>query len=138
MTLQQRICLQCRRCRFDPWVRKIPWRRAWQPTPVFLPGESMNRRAWQATVHGVSKSCIPLNRLNTHTHTHLFLNKCLFIYLAAPVGARGILLQYEGSSSLIRIEPRSLALGTKSLTLLDHSGSPRNTLHVNFLPCLLF
>jgi len=29
-----------KRCRFDPWVRKIPWRRAWQPTPVFLPGES--------------------------------------------------------------------------------------------------
>ena len=27
------------RGRFDPWVRKIPWR-AWQPTPVFLPGES--------------------------------------------------------------------------------------------------
>ena len=23
-----------------PWVRKVPWRRAWQPTPVFLPGES--------------------------------------------------------------------------------------------------
>ena len=40
---QSRICLQCRRCRrcgFNPWVRKIPWRRAWQPTPVFLPGES--------------------------------------------------------------------------------------------------
>ena len=28
------------RYRFDPWVRKIPWRRKWQPTPVFLPGES--------------------------------------------------------------------------------------------------
>ena len=26
--------------RFDPWVRKIPWRRKWQPTPVSLPGES--------------------------------------------------------------------------------------------------
>ena len=25
---------------FDPWVRRIPWRRAWQPSPVFLPGES--------------------------------------------------------------------------------------------------
>ena len=25
---------------FDPWVGKIPWRRTWQPTPVFLPGES--------------------------------------------------------------------------------------------------
>ena len=31
---------QCRRCSFDPWVRKIPWRREWQPTPVSLPGES--------------------------------------------------------------------------------------------------
>ena len=31
---------QCRRPRFDPWVGKIPWRREWQPTPVFLPGES--------------------------------------------------------------------------------------------------
>ena len=28
------------RCGFDPWVRKIPWRRAWQPTPVFLLGKS--------------------------------------------------------------------------------------------------
>ena len=34
-----RGCLQCSRPRTDPWVRKIPWRRAWQPTPVFLPGE---------------------------------------------------------------------------------------------------
>ena len=34
----------CRRRGFDPWVRKIPWRRKWQPTPVFLPGESHGRR----------------------------------------------------------------------------------------------
>jgi len=37
----ERICLQCRRCSFDPSVGKIPWRRAWQPTPVFLPAESL-------------------------------------------------------------------------------------------------
>ena len=36
---------QCRRHRFDPWVGKIPWRRAWQPTPVFLPGESHRQRS---------------------------------------------------------------------------------------------
>ena len=35
---------QCRRCRFDPWVRKIPWRRKWQHTPVFLPGKSCGQR----------------------------------------------------------------------------------------------
>ena len=34
------VCLQCARPGFDPWVGKIPWRRKWQPTPVFLPGES--------------------------------------------------------------------------------------------------
>jgi len=30
---------------FDPWVGKIPWRRIWQPTPVFLPGESHGQRS---------------------------------------------------------------------------------------------
>ena len=30
---------------FDPWVRKIPWRTAQQPTPVFLPGESHGERS---------------------------------------------------------------------------------------------
>ena len=30
---------------FDPWVGKIPWRRAWQPAPVFLPGESHEQRS---------------------------------------------------------------------------------------------
>ena len=29
---------------FNPWVRKIPWRRKWQPTPVFSPGESHGQR----------------------------------------------------------------------------------------------
>ena len=36
---------QGRRCRFDPWVGKNPWRRKWQPTPVFLPGESHGQRS---------------------------------------------------------------------------------------------
>ena len=40
-----RICLQCGRTRFDPWVGKIPWRREWQPTPVLLPGESHGQRS---------------------------------------------------------------------------------------------
>ena len=33
------ICLQCVKSRFDPWVRKSPRRRKWQPTPVLLPGK---------------------------------------------------------------------------------------------------
>ena len=45
---EQRIHLPCRshrRLRFDPWVRKIPWRRKWQPTPVFLRGKSHAQRS---------------------------------------------------------------------------------------------
>ena len=37
-------CRRHGRCRFDSWVRKIPWRRKWQPTTVFLPGESHGQR----------------------------------------------------------------------------------------------
>ena len=33
------------RCGFDPWVGKIPWRRSWQPTPVFMPEESHGQRS---------------------------------------------------------------------------------------------
>ena len=38
-------CRRHKRCRFNPWVGKIPWRRKWQPTPVFLPGESHGQRS---------------------------------------------------------------------------------------------
>ena len=45
-----------KRHRFDPWVGKIPWRKTWQPTPVFLPGESPWTGAWWATIYRVAKS----------------------------------------------------------------------------------
>ena len=38
-------CRRCRRHRFDPWVRKIPWGKKWQPNPVFLPGKSHGQRS---------------------------------------------------------------------------------------------
>ena len=53
---------------FDLWVRKIPWRRAWQPSPVFLPGNPMNRGDWQAPVPSIAKSQTRLKRLRT-AHT---------------------------------------------------------------------
>ena len=42
--------LQCRTPGFNPWVGKIPWRRAWQLTPEFLPGES----PWTRSLVGYS------------------------------------------------------------------------------------
>ena len=48
-----------RRGKFDPWVRKIPWRRKWQPTPVFLPGESHGQRSLEG--------CSPRGRRESDT-----------------------------------------------------------------------
>ena len=59
-------CRRHKRCGFNSWVRKIPLRRAWQPTPVFLPGESHEQRSL-ASVHGVAKSQTWLNWLSMHT-----------------------------------------------------------------------
>ena len=49
-------CRRPQRLGFDPWVRKIPWRSTWQPSPVFLPGEAHGRGAWRAVVLRVTKS----------------------------------------------------------------------------------
>ena len=40
----------------ETWLGKIPWRREWQPTPYSCLENSMDRGAWQATVHGVTDS----------------------------------------------------------------------------------
>ena len=52
-----RICLQCRRLGFDPWVGKVPWQRERQPAPGFLPGESHGQRSLV--------SCSPWGRKET-------------------------------------------------------------------------
>ena len=62
-----KIFLQCRRQGFDPQVRKIPWRRKWKPTPVFLPGESHGQRSlvcYSPLGHKQSNTTEQL----THTH----------------------------------------------------------------------
>ena len=75
-----RIHLQCRRPRFDPWVRKISWRRReWQPTPVFLTGEKFHGQRSLAGYRpqGCKESEMAewlntriFNSLETHHHLH--------------------------------------------------------------------
>ena len=60
---------------FNPWIRKIPWRRQWQPTPVFLPGEFHDRGAWQATVRRVTKSWTWLKQLSLHAYVYMWGGK---------------------------------------------------------------
>ena len=59
-------CRGLKRQEFDPWVKLIPWRRARQPAPVFLLGESHGQRSWGGLqVHGVAKSPTWLKQLST-------------------------------------------------------------------------
>ena len=61
------------RCKFDLWVWKIPWRRAWQPTPVFLPGESHGQRSNR--VHRITKNQTWLKWISMHSHTTIHLKE---------------------------------------------------------------
>ena len=78
--LQSGICLQWGTPSFNLWVRKIPWRREWQTTPVFLPGESHRQRSF---VHGVTKSLNMTERLtcslslcNHKAHLQIYPTAC--------------------------------------------------------------
>ena len=59
-------CLPAMRPGFDPWVRKIPRRRKWQPTRYSCLGNPKDREAWYSAVQGVTKS---LTRLSNFTFT---------------------------------------------------------------------
>ena len=72
---------QCRRRGFDPWDRKSPRRKKWQPIPVFLPKNSTDRGAWQATGRGVARvvhnlATKPPSNLFTDSTDNLNLQGC--------------------------------------------------------------
>ena len=74
------------------WVKKqpatqqtqeIPWRRAWQPTPVFLPVKSMERGTWRVTVHGVSEPDTLSICSVGHIWAHKLVSVCVCVYMRA-------------------------------------------------------
>ena len=69
----QRICLQCRRPRFDPWVRKRPWRNEWLSTTLFFLENSMDRGAWRAQSMGSQELDIELRYFKSQK---MILLKC--------------------------------------------------------------
>ena len=78
--------LQCKRPGFHPWVRKIPWRREWQPTLVFLPGEFHGQRSlagyspWDATEQPTLSLASGTVLGTGHTAINRFFNRTFFIF----------------------------------------------------------
>ena len=96
-----RLCLQCRRPGFHPWVGKIPWRWGWQPTPVFLPGESHGQRS----LAGYS----PRGCIESDTTERLSLSATsLWAVLSQPRGPRD-------QGAVVHV-PKAQGLGDASLT----------------------
>ena len=60
-------CWRCSRHKFNPWIRKILWRRKWQPTPVFLPGESYGQRSLVGCSSWGCKESNRTEQVSTHT-----------------------------------------------------------------------
>ena len=68
-------CKRGKRLEFDPWISKVLWRRKWQPTPVFFPGESHGERS---LVGNSSWGHRELDMTeHVHTHIDLSLSPCL-------------------------------------------------------------
>ena len=77
-------CKRQKRHSFDLWVGMIPWRRKWQPTPVFLPGESHEQRSLAGYCPWDHKESDTTEHTHTHTHTHTdLIDHCLFCVLTA-------------------------------------------------------
>ena len=68
-----RICLKCRRPRFDPWVRKVLWRRTWQPIAVFFSWR-IPQTEEPGGLHGVTKSWTQPSKW--HFHFFSMLTRC--------------------------------------------------------------
>ena len=76
---------ETKRCRFDPLVGKIPWRRKWQPTPVFLPGQSYGQESLVGYSPQGVKESDTTEQLNTH-------HKYYYLYLSSENKERNLLL----------------------------------------------
>ena len=117
-----RIYLQCRRhkrCRFDPWVGKIPWRRKWQRTPILLSGKFHGQRS----LVGYSPGGCKESDITEHiTNRACFLKKnvCLFhkiAFLGNFLAVQWLGLSTSTSRTLGSIPGR----GTKIPKALRHS-----------------
>ena len=69
---QVTLCRNHKRLGFNPWVGKIPWRRAWQSAPVFLPGESHGQMSLAGYSSWGRKESDMTEVTYPHAHTHTY------------------------------------------------------------------
>ena len=126
---------ECRRPGFNPWIGKIPWSRAWQPTPVFLPGEPswtekphrLHSMGSQRVGHDwVTKHCNSLFYVYMPHLLHLCL--CWWTFRLLPFPGNLCILTCSAGDSEARSSLRSTSLETKADVWTDPWGNTTETL----------
>ena len=113
---------QCRRHGFSPWVWKIPWRRKWQPTPVFLPGEPHGQRSlvgYRPWGHKESDTTERLHNKTSDRYISYLMDvlHAIYTYMYHFISNRGtqILSMNNDADSTHIPDPQSLLSLQKSL-----------------------
>ena len=124
--------VQCKRCMFNPWVRKIPWRGAWQPTPVFLPEEfqgQWNLADYSPQGHTESDRSEATQHAHTHrhrpqhahTHSHRPRQwKCSVLTTRLPENSLGWVSSYANEQEDYSNYLRGLVLGRAGISRNCH------------------
>ena len=119
------------------------WRRKWQPTPVFLPGESQGRGAWWAAVSRVAQSRTQLKRLSSSSSSSPFFFSLLpplsnLITVMVPHMVSPWCLKSAGVH--VRFQPlwegkkgKGAGIGKEVCSLIFPSSSGSNPLHLSFV-----
>ena len=99
----QEFTSQCRGLEFYLWVRKIPWRRKWQPLQYSWLKNSVHRRTWWAIVHGGHKNLDTTKQMSMHN----FVIKS-YTFNADPwLGKLGQTLVYQTQKSILSLQSRA-------------------------------
>ena len=125
---------QCKRRRFDPWVRKIPWRRRWQPTAIFLPGKSHRQRSlagyspqghWRVRHHLATEQ---QEQLLNWDDLHSWKGPNPFVTMFPRRSVRGV-LTVTGPPHSCKLGCSCLENGTQQLSRAEYIGLSSSCLH---------
>ena len=120
------LCRHHRRCGLDPWVRKIPWRRKWQPTPIIL--------AWKipwteepGRLQSVGSQRVGCDLVTEHAHTHTHTHTHTQWKSSGVMQIRGYQIRKEIEMRIIQLKCRNYFHG--KVWLLYISSNLKSVIH---------
>ena len=114
-------CRRCKTCRFDLWVRKIPWSRKWQLIPVFLPGKFHGQRSLAGYCPWGYKELDMTEILNMHIHCHPHSTLCYRFKVKHTTQCESLILK----ASLLHL-PRRLIIPCPTTNAISTKEYPKH------------